>query len=68
MNRHETEQAIARDLATADLVQAVMPKRSRQYGQAAKHRAACMSEISRMNEADGLADMSDDELLSALGV
>lgn len=62
------EQVIARDLSTCDLVQAVMPKRSRQYRQSAKHRAACMAEIGRMNDAAGLSDMTDDELLAALGV
>ena len=33
-----------------------------------KHRNACFAEIKRLNDRDGLADMSDDELLAELGI
>ena len=33
---------------------------------AANHRAACFAEIKKMNEADNLSDITDEELLSEL--
>ena len=48
-----------------------MPRRSRQYKQAAKQRAACMAQIREWNREDGgksVLDMTDDELLEELGL
>lgn len=56
--------SIARDLETCDLINAIGDQKSRKI--AAKHRKACFNAIKDANKSDGLCDMSDDELLSAL--
>jgi hypothetical protein len=59
-----TEQQIAKDLETIDLILAIGTKSQKR--KAMDHRKACFAEIKRMNEADGITEMSDDELLAAL--
>ena len=59
-----TEQQIALDLNTIDLIMAIGSKSAKR--KAAKHRAACFAEIKKMNEADGLCDKTDAELLTEL--
>lgn len=66
MTRHDIEQAIARDLELCDLGMALTRGRLRR--RYVKQRAACYAALHEMNVADGTADMSDDELLAALGV
>jgi len=59
-----TEQQIASDLNTISLIMAIGSKSAKR--KAAKHRALCFAEIKKMNEADNLNDITDDELLSEL--
>lgn len=59
-----TEKQIAADLDTIDLIRAIGSRKAKLA--ASRHRKACFAEIKRMNEADGLADISDAELLAAL--
>lgn len=66
MTRRETEQQIGRDLALCDLIQAVGTKASKR--KAAIQRKACIAQIEAWNEADSPSNLSDDELLSALGL
>ena len=68
MNKGETGMtdfdAIAKDLDTCDLMMAVGNAKARKIAKA--HRKACMKAIEAANVADGLANMTDDELLAAL--
>lgn len=61
---HATEQAIARDLDLCDLGEAFTRGKTRT--QFRRHRKACMAAIKAANKADGLDDLSDDELLAEL--
>ncbi len=60
----ETESAIARDLDACDLGLALTKGATRK--RYAKHRKACFKAIREMNVADGVADLSDAELLRQL--
>lgn len=60
----ETEQAIGRDLDLCDLGMTLTSGTVRR--RYARHRKACFAEIRKMNKADGLDAMSDDELLAEL--
>ena len=62
--RMTTEQQIGTDLNTIDLIMAIGSKSAKR--KASKHRKACFAEIAKMNKNDGLSDLTDDELLSAL--
>ena len=64
MNRQAKESAIAADLDLCDLVAAIGDKKAK--AKARRHRKACMAQISEWNRQDGLADLSDAELLAAL--
>ena len=59
-----TEQQIGTDLNTIDLIMAIGSKSAKR--KASKHRKACFAKIAKMNKNDGLSDLTDDELLSAL--
>lgn len=59
-----TEQQIAIDLDLCDLGLALTRGKTRRLYE--RQRAACFAEIARLNAADGLDQMSDDELLAAL--
>jgi hypothetical protein len=59
-----TEQKIGADLAKIDLIEAIGTKSAKRA--ARKHRAACYAELARMNKADGLDTLTDDELLEEL--
>ena len=61
-----TEQKIAADLTACDIGMALTKGRTRKVY--ADHRKACFHEIKAMNRADGLVDMSDDDLLAELGI
>lgn len=62
--RSQQEQAIAADLNACDLgLLMTKGKVRRQY---VAHRKACIAAIKQMNQDDGLAGMSDAELLAAL--
>jgi hypothetical protein len=63
-SRTTTEQQIGADLAKIDLINAIGTKLAKRI--AMKHRAACFTEIKRMNQEDGLGNLTDDELLSEL--
>jgi hypothetical protein len=56
--------AIAKDLDACDLMMAIGNAKSRKMAKA--HRKACMTAIHAANVADGLAGMSDEELLAEL--
>jgi len=58
------EQKIGDDLAKIDLIEALGTKSAKLA--ARKHRAACYAELARMNKADGLDALTDDELLEEL--
>lgn len=58
--------AIARDLDLIDLTMAIGGKKDKVA--ARKHRKVCMDAIHAANVADGSANMTDDDLLEALGV
>jgi hypothetical protein len=64
--RHETEQAIARDLERCDIIAAMgTPSQKRR---ARAHRKACFAQIAAWNcENGGGETMSDAELLAELG-
>jgi hypothetical protein len=59
-----TEQQIAKDLEKIDLILAIGTKSQKRKAMA--HRKACFAEIKRMNEADGLQQITDEKLLAAL--
>jgi hypothetical protein len=63
-NRTTTEQQIGADLAQIDLINAIGTKQAKRI--ARKHRASCFEEIKRMNQDDGLDNLTDDELLAEL--
>ena len=58
------EQQIAADLNACDIGMALTNGKTRRVY--AQHRKACFAEIAEMNKADGLGDMSDDDLLDEL--
>lgn len=58
--------AIANDLNTSDLGIALTKGKTR--AKYIAHRKACFDAIKRANVEDGLASMTDDELLAELGV
>ena len=58
------EQQIANDLDLCDLGLALTRGKTRRLYE--RQRAACFAEMKRMNAADGLDQMSDDDLLAAL--
>lgn len=58
------EQAIAADLDLCDLGQALTKGATR--AKFTRQRKACFAEIKRMNQEDGLGNMTDDELLAEL--
>jgi hypothetical protein len=55
---------IAADLNTCALVEAFGSRANKRKARA--HRKACFAAIADMNRADGLENMSDDDLLAAL--
>jgi hypothetical protein len=59
-----TEKQIAADLDAIELICAIGSRKAKLA--ATRHRKACFAEIKRMNEADGLASISDEDLLAAL--
>jgi hypothetical protein len=59
-------QAIAKDLELCAIGEALTKGKARSRFKA--HRKACMAAIKADNEALGLPDMTDDELLAALSV
>ena len=59
-----TEQKSSADLEACDLGMALTKGKTRRIY--AQHRKACFAEIAAMNKADGLDDMSDDDLLAEL--
>jgi hypothetical protein len=65
MSRHEQEQAIAADLALCDIGLALTKGKVRK--RYVDQRKACLDQIRAWNRADGLADISADELLAELG-
>lgn len=60
------EQKIAADLDACDLGLAMTKWKTRRVYE--QHRKACFAEIAAMNKADGLDDMSDDDILAELMV
>ena len=56
--------AIAADLEICDMVQALGDRKSKR--KATAHRKACFAAIAEANRADGLDNISDDELLAEL--
>jgi antitoxin component HigA of HigAB toxin-antitoxin module len=64
MSNRITEQQVGADLAKIDLINAIGSKSAKRI--AMKHRAACFTEIKRMNQEDGLDNLADDELLAEL--
>lgn len=67
VERYETqvrEQAIAADLALCDLGEVLTKGAAKRRFK--KHRKACFAELHRMNEADGLNKLTDDEILAEL--
>jgi hypothetical protein len=64
MTTTATESAIANDLSKIDLILAIGSKSAKR--KAMTHRKACFAEIKKMNEADKLGTMADDELLAQL--
>lgn len=56
--------AIASDLDLCDMVEAFGKGAAKRKARA--HRKTCFKAIADQNRADGLADMSDDEILAAL--
>jgi hypothetical protein len=63
-NREITEQAIAHDLHICDMGLALTRgKARRKY---TVQRKICLKAIADMNKADGLANLTDDELLAEL--
>ena len=64
MTRHEQEQAIASDLALCDMIDAFGTRSAKR--QARAQRKACMAQIKAWNEADGLNDISLDDLRAEL--
>ena len=63
-DRHEIEQRIARDLAQCDLGLATTTGKVRRKYLVQKR--ACLRAIAEMNAADGLGEVSDEELLRSL--
>ena len=61
-----TEQALANDMNICDI--GITMTRGKTKARYIKHRKACFAEIKRLNDIDGLAYMSDDELLAELGI
>lgn len=64
MTRHETEQAIAADLALCDMGLALTKGATRR--KFVKHRKACIEAIREMNKQDGLDEMTLDEIFAEL--
>jgi hypothetical protein len=64
MTRHETEQAIATDLAAIDT--ALFFAKGAQRRPLLAHKKACLAQIKAWNREDGLAEMTVDELLAEL--
>lgn len=64
MTRQEQLNAIALDLNACDIGAAFT--RGKVKAKYVKHRKECFAAIKKMNEQDGLANMTDDELLAAL--
>jgi hypothetical protein len=56
--------AIANDLNQIDLILAIGSKYAKR--KALAHRKACFAEIKKMNDAESLGAMSDEELLAQL--
>jgi len=63
MNRHEQEQAIAKDLALCDLINAIGKPSAKRKAKA--HRKACMDQIKAWNIEEGNA-LSIDDLFAEL--
>jgi hypothetical protein len=59
-----TERQIAADLDLIDLVFAIGSKSAKR--KALAHRKACFAEIKKMNDAENLGEMSNEELLAQL--
>lgn len=57
-------QIIGSDLEKIDLIMAIGSKSAKR--KALRHRKACFAEIARMNVADGLNNISDEDLLASL--
>lgn len=64
MTRHEQEQAIAADLALCDMIEAFGTAKGKR--QARAQRKVCMAQIRAWNDADGLNDISLDDLRAEL--
>ena len=64
MNRKIEEQAIARDLELCDIIAALGSRSAK--AKARKHRKACMAQIKAWNKADGLDQISTEELMAEL--
>ena len=62
--RHETEQAMARDLEHIDLIMAIGSQSARRH--ARRQRRAIHREIAAWNHEDGLGELTDDQLLAEL--
>jgi hypothetical protein len=58
------EQQIAADLNLCDLIAAIGNRSAKR--KAAAHRKACFAAIKEMNKADGLDQLSHDELMAEL--
>lgn len=65
-NRHEIEQAIAKDIDAIDTALYFAKGAARRPLLA--HKRACYAQIKQWNREDGLDNMTDDELLAELGV
>lgn len=58
------EQQIGSDLALIDMISALGTRAAKRKANA--HRKACFAAIKEMNKADGLDQLSDDELMAEL--
>lgn len=63
-SRHEAEQAIAKDLNLIAMIEFAGDRSAKRAAKA--HRKAIQEQIKTWNVEDGIADMSDDELLAKL--
>ena len=66
MATQEQLNALALDLDACDL--GIALTKGKLKARYIAHRKACVAELARLNKEDGLGDMTDDELLAALGV
>ena len=64
MTRHDEEQAIGRDMVLIALIEAIGDRKAK--AKARKQRKAISEQIAAWNKADGLDQISDDELLADL--